>query len=60
MVEEDGAFVAHDRALVEIAIQRFGGLARQRHLTLLAALAAHAQPAFGAVEIVADRDPPVR
>ena len=39
-------------ALGQVALQRFGGLAGQRHLALLAALAAHAHPALGAVEIV--------
>ena len=52
MIQEDGALVAHDRALGQIAFQRVGGLPRQRHLPFFAAFAAHAQPALGAVDIV--------
>ena len=52
MIQDDRALVAHDGTLVEIALQRVRGLARKRNLALLAALAAQAQPAFGAVDIV--------
>ena len=52
MIEEDGALVAHHRPLRQIAFERFEGLAGDRHLALLAALAADAQPALGAVEIL--------
>ncbi len=54
MVEKHGPLVARDRPLGEIPFERRGGLAGQRHLALLLALAAHAHPCLlrRAVEIV--------
>ena len=51
MVQKDGMLVAHNRALVDVPVECGGGLPRQRHLAFLAAFAAHAEPAFRAVDI---------
>ena len=51
MVQEHGGLVAHHGPLGQVALQRLGGLAGHGHLALLAALAAHAQPALGAVQV---------
>ncbi len=51
MVEKHGVLAAHYGAVGEVALQGLGGFAGQRSLALLAAFAAHAQPALGAVQI---------
>ena len=51
MVQKNRAFVSHHGALGQVALQRAGGLAGQRHLAFFAPLAAHAQPSLGAIHI---------
>ena len=52
MVEEHRRFVALHLALAQVSLQRARRLPWKRHLTLLASLSAHPQPAFRAVHVL--------
>src|ERR1035438_5421507 len=52
VVEEDGGLLAHHGTLAEVALQRLGGFTGKRHLALLLAFTADAEPAGGAVDVL--------
>src|ERR1017187_2070078 len=52
MVQEDGALLERRAPLRQVAVQGSGGLGGERHLALLFPLAAHADPALGAIDML--------